>query len=126
MDGNLRREFAAAGTLAIFGLLYGTYAAFFLPIGAFAAMGAGMFPLIVGFLVFILGTAHGVVTYLAYRRASAPAAKEAEPVQWHSLAVVVASMAAFYAGIKVFGLMPAIVFLTIATTVVLAGFTVTL
>lgn len=113
MHTNLRREFAAAGTLALFGLLYGTYAVVYLPIGTFAAMRAGMFPMIVGLLVFVLGTAQGVVTYLAYRRSSEPRTKEVEPIQWHSLAVVVASMAAFSAGIKFFGLIPAIVFLTV-------------
>lgn len=113
MHANLRREFAAAATLALFGAVYGTYAVVYLPLGTFAAMRAGMFPMIIGFLVFALGTAHGVVTYLAYRRTSGRSTRETEPIQWHSLAVVVASMAAFSAGIEFFGLIPAIVFLTV-------------
>ncbi|MDF2370926.1 MAG: tripartite tricarboxylate transporter TctB family protein [Rhizobiaceae bacterium] len=109
---DFRREFAAAAALTVFGVLFAAFAALFLPLGSFASMGPGMFPIIVGLLIFILGVAHGAVTFLAYRRAIDPGEGNSEPIQWHSLVVVVSAMAGFSTVIKFFGLIPAIIVLT--------------
>ena len=94
------REVLAGLLLAGIGALY-LCASIVLPIGSAVRMGSGYFPLIVSALLIAVG----ILTALAGLHAQDD---ESPPVPWLSLVLVIASIIAFAALVRTFGLVPAV------------------
>jgi hypothetical protein len=102
MGSSRSREITAGAILLVAGLFFVLYALATLGLGSFAKMGPGMFPVLIGAALGLIGGAQIVV---ALRPVTA---REVEPVEWRALAVVATAMFAFAAVIGWFGLIPAI------------------
>lgn len=101
--GNSRsRDITAGAILLAAGLFFVLYALATLKLGSFAKMGPGMFPVLVGAALGLIGAAQIIVAL----RPVAP--RNVEPVEWRALAVVATAMFVFAGVIGWFGLIPAI------------------
>jgi hypothetical protein len=99
------RDIAAGGALCAAGVFAGWHAASSYNLGTIGYMGPGMFPAGVGFILAGLGL---MILVPALFRTGAP-----PQVDWRAAAAVLASIAAFAAVARFFGLIPAAVALTI-------------
>lgn len=104
----ITKDVAAGGVVLVFGVAYAAYAAAQLQLGTFAAMGPGMFPLCIGIVMACVGTAMLLGATMRQTADREPSDDAWEPVEWRSLAAVVAAMAAFAIGITFLGVVPAI------------------
>jgi hypothetical protein len=104
-----RRDIIAGAALSMFGIFISIYAATQLSLGTFAQMRSGMFPLMAGAAVALLGLAMLVTAVLSERAGhAAEGAEVAEAPEWRSLASVVAAIGAFGLLIKYVGAVPAV------------------
>src|SRR5690606_24103289 len=96
MHTRSNRDLVAGAALILFGLAFGFYAILYLRLGTFAKMGPGMFPLLVGLTVALLGAALLAKTVLSARR-SAQSNDDTvlESPDWRTLALVVLSIIVF-------------------------------
>lgn len=98
-----------------FGIWFAAYSVMKLPIGSFAQMGSGMFPLLTGSALAITGLALAIPGLLArFVHAQTTATdgaqtddEQVEKPEWISLAVVTLAIAAFAVCIRLFGIAPA-------------------
>jgi hypothetical protein len=118
-----QRQLVRGAAFLAFGLFYAGYALLKLDIGTPRAMGAGMFPLVIGSVVTLFGAGFAAPTLLELfggRVAKGDQAKSDawrwEEIEWRGILTVVASIAVFAALVGRFGLIPA----TFAMTAVAA------
>lgn len=113
-----QKQLVRGAAFFAFGAFYVGYALVKLEIGTPRAMGAGMFPMVVGTVVALFGLGFAVPTLLQLaggHEDKSPASRW-EEIDWRGMAAVVASIAVFAAIVGRFGLIPA----TFAMTAVAA------
>jgi len=93
------RDIACGVLLVATGLFIAIYASASLDVGTIQRMGPGMFPIAVGVLLIGFGTAIAIPAFFR--------AGTFDQVEWRSTAAVLASLIAFAAMIRPFGLIPA-------------------
>ena len=109
MDSHKTRDLVAGVALMAFGIVFGAYAVVHLKLGTFAQMGPGMFPLLMGGVVAMLGLALIVATASRTRPEAVEAnAPPPEKADWRTLAIVVLSVLAFALMIRRVGLVPSV------------------
>ena len=103
------KDVIAGGLLALFGVFVGLYASSHYPMGTLREIGPGMFPAGLGYILAAIGL---VILIPALRRRPV----HGEPLEWQSLATVMGSVAVFALLVRPFGLVPAIVTLTVVSS----------
>ena len=101
------RDIIGGIALTLAGLFYGTYAYTNYALGTLSRMDSGMFPMWIGYILAGLGAAIAVTGLLRTGEYSFPV------IEWRTLVVVLASVAAFAVCVRQFGVVPAIIVQTI-------------
>jgi putative tricarboxylic transport membrane protein len=97
------RDIIGGSALTLAGLFYGIYAYTHYELGTLSRMDSGMFPMWIGYLMAALGLAIAVAGLLRKGEYSFPM------IEWRTLVVVLASVAAFAFCVRHFGVVPAII-----------------
>ena len=101
------RDIIGGVALALAGLFYGTYAYTNYALGTLSRMDSGMFPMWIGYILAGLGIAIAVAGLLRTGAYSFPV------IEWRTIGVVLASVAAFAICVRQFGVVPAIILQTV-------------
>jgi hypothetical protein len=102
------RDIVTGAVLTLAGLIYAGYTAAKYDTGSISEMGPGMFPLGLGLMLAGFGV---VIALPALRRVGEPV-----EVEWRQAVAVVASIVVFGLLIRPFGLVPAVIALTLVAT----------
>lgn len=105
----LTKEFVGGALLTSCGVAYTSYALIRYPIGSLAEMGPGMFPVMAGAVLSVLGAA---VVVNALNQPGTPV-----NVDWGPLSYVIAGLVVFALLLRPFGFVPAIAAMTATVTV---------
>lgn len=124
MTPRANRDVVSGVVLTAFGIFFAGYAATQLPLGSFRMMGSGMFPFLAGLVLSAVGATMVSLTLAKGLDAAPKSDDEVEKPQWLSLAVVIASVAAFALVIRPLGVAPAIFALVLVASLASAKLTV--